>query len=79
MTALCNDFLQAKLIEWPLAAEAKLKSHSVFNGKADLWDMLRKRVVQHNIRVASLYYNKITLKRLEQLANLGAKVGRRYY
>lgn len=34
------------------------------------WEELHKRVVEHNIRVVSKYYTKITLKRLSELLDL---------
>ncbi|SNX81901.1 probable RPN5 - 26S proteasome regulatory subunit [Melanopsichium pennsylvanicum] len=36
------------------------------------WEELHKRVVEHNIRVISHYYTRITLKRLSELLDLSA-------
>ncbi|EST06501.1 Proteasome component (PCI) domain protein [Kalmanozyma brasiliensis GHG001] len=40
---------------------------------AHRWDQLHKRVVEHNIRVISSYYTRITLPRLAQLLDLSPK------
>ncbi|CBQ67980.1 probable RPN5-26S proteasome regulatory subunit [Sporisorium reilianum SRZ2] len=39
---------------------------------AHRWEQLHKRVVEHNIRVISSYYTRITLVRLSQLLDLSA-------
>ncbi|TKY90793.1 hypothetical protein EX895_000791 [Sporisorium graminicola] len=40
---------------------------------AHRWEQLHKRVVEHNIRVISSYYTRITLLRLSQLLDLSAE------
>jgi 26S proteasome regulatory subunit N5 len=37
---------------------------------AGRWALLRKRIVQHNIRVISAYYSRITTVRLSELLHL---------
>ena len=46
-------------MNWPLAKEEELKKHAVFQespheGAKERWELLKKRVVQHNIKVAFL-------------------------
>eukprot|EP00455_Lapot_gusevi_P014410 TRINITY_DN17198_c0_g1_i1.p1 TRINITY_DN17198_c0_g1~~TRINITY_DN17198_c0_g1_i1.p1 ORF type:complete len:469 (+),score=156.49 TRINITY_DN17198_c0_g1_i1:77-1408(+) len=65
-------FTTDELTSWPLPFEAEWKEHPVFSeeeGK-DRWEVLHKRVVQHNIRVMSQYYSRITTPRLAQLLQL---------
>ena len=59
---LCREFMNKKLIQWPLPIEAQLQAHPVFAGEAGAkhWKTLRKRVVQHNIRICSIYYTRAT-------------------
>eukprot|EP00747_Dinoflagellata_sp_TGD_P161740 gnl/TRDRNA2_/TRDRNA2_178557_c0_seq1.p1 gnl/TRDRNA2_/TRDRNA2_178557_c0~~gnl/TRDRNA2_/TRDRNA2_178557_c0_seq1.p1 ORF type:complete len:464 (+),score=166.53 gnl/TRDRNA2_/TRDRNA2_178557_c0_seq1:87-1478(+) len=75
---LVKLFLRKELASWPLPDEAALKAHEVFQesphaGGAERWELLRKRVVQHNIQVISGYYDQITTNRLQELLGLGAK------
>ncbi len=44
----------------------ELNTHSEFNDNT-LWEDLRKRVIEHNIRVIAKYYTRITRKRLAEL------------
>merc|ERR1712217_929301 len=71
-------FLRKEIAAWPLAKESEIRSHQVFQdkpheGAAARWDMLKKRVVQHNIKVISDYYEKINMKRLCELIGLPEK------
>mmetsp|Transcript_76716 Transcript_76716/g.197600 ORF Transcript_76716/g.197600 Transcript_76716/m.197600 type:complete len:459 (-) Transcript_76716:220-1596(-) len=71
-------FLRKEIAAWPLAQEAEVKAHPVFQdspheGGAARWDMLKKRIVQHNIKVISDYYEEIHTKRLCELIGLSAK------
>eukprot|EP00392_Amoebophrya_sp_AT5.2_P003937 g3942.t1 len=70
---LVSQFLTNKLIAWPLPFDAELKKHPVFadatNGGHRL-TTLRKRVVQHNLRIVSLYYTRAETKRLMTLLAL---------
>lgn len=76
---LVKLFLTNELAKWPLAAEAEIKSHEAFQdtpfdgGKAR-WETLRKRVVQHNIKVISLFYDQIHTKRFCELVGVDDKV-----
>lgn len=76
--SLVKIFIRNEIAAWPLATEAELRSHPVFQdtpheGAAARWDMLKKRVVQHNIKVISEYYDKINMKRLCELIGLPDK------
>jgi len=63
-------FLNRKMIEWPLEGglDDTLKKHDIFttveSAGINLFAILRKRVNQHNLRIASLYYEKIKIERL---------------
>merc|ERR1712186_311987 len=76
--SLVKIFIRREIAAWPLAFEAELRSHPVFQdtpheGATARWDMLKKRVVQHNIKVISEYYDKINMKRLCELIGLPDK------
>ncbi|KAJ1564728.1 hypothetical protein HK096_006576, partial [Nowakowskiella sp. JEL0078] len=73
-------FITTELMRWPKIEEIygeALKSTFVFNTKSESGSKrlkeLHKRVIEHNIRVISKYYTKITLKRLTQLLDLPLK------
>mmetsp|Transcript_6085 Transcript_6085/g.14119 ORF Transcript_6085/g.14119 Transcript_6085/m.14119 type:complete len:459 (-) Transcript_6085:79-1455(-) len=75
---LVKLFLRKEIAAWPLANEAEIKSHPVFQeepheGGASRWDMLKKRIVQHNITVVSGYYEQVHTKRLCELLSLSDK------
>lgn len=75
---LVKIFLKKEIAAWPLADEAEIKKHSVFQespheGAADRWSLLKKRIVQHNIKVISEYYEQIHTKKLCELIGLGDK------
>lgn len=76
---LVKLFLTKELAQWPLAMEADIKAHVAFQdtpyegGKAR-WDMLRKQIVQHNIKVISEYYDKIHTARFCELIGVDDKV-----
>lgn len=76
---LVELFTTIELMRWPefeANYRPQLNKHSIFtelvDGKNILWDDLRIRVIQHNIRVISTYYSRITMKRFAQLLNLSA-------
>lgn len=78
LTDLCKEFLANQLITWPLKADAELKkcepfTESPFPGGKQRYETLRKRVVQHNIRIMAMYYQRVTLKRMESLVQLDSK------
>lgn len=71
-------FLRKEIASWPLVNEAEIKAHPVFQDKpfeggAARWDLLKKRIVQHNIKVISDYYEEIHSKRLCELIGLSEK------
>jgi len=71
-------FLRKEIAAWPLANEAEIKAHPAFQDKPHeggeaRWAMLKKRIVQHNIKVISEYYEQIHTKRLCELIGLGDK------
>lgn len=71
-------FLAKVLAPWPLPNEAELKAHPVFQespheGAEARWKMLKKRIVQHNIKVISEYYDQIHTSRLCELIGLDDK------
>jgi len=73
---LLKIFLTKELAPWPMANEAEIKSHPVFQesphaGGAARWEVLKKRVVQHNIKVISDYYDQIHTARFCELLGLG--------
>jgi len=75
---LIKIFLRKEIAAWPLVDEKEFKSHPVFQdtpheGATARWDMLRKRIVQHNIKVISEYYEEIHTKRLCELIGLDDK------
>lgn len=66
-------FTTPELIKWPIASEKDFREHEEFQeAKAheDLWAVLHKRVVQHNIRVLSQCYTRLSSTRLSQLLQL---------
>jgi len=74
---LLTAFLTNELMRWPQLQSVysgELKKHNVFSdvGSDAIWADLRKRVVEHNIRVVADYYSRITYKRLSQLLDLSA-------
>merc|ERR1711972_1195288 len=71
-------FLRKEIAAWPMADETSIRAHSAFQekpheGAAARWDMFKKRVVQHNIKVISGYYDQIHTKRLCELLGLPDK------
>lgn len=77
---LIKSFTAYELMRWPKVEEVygeALKSTWVFDtatsdGKVR-WDDLRKRVIEHNIRVVSKYYTRIRTSRLTALLDLSEK------
>jgi len=74
---LLDLFLTKELLRWPSffpIYESELNKHAAFQRKvpnmSSLWDDLRKRVVEHNIRVIAEYYSRITNPRLSTLLDL---------
>eukprot|EP00922_Rhytidocystis_sp_ex-Travisia-forbesii_P055630 GHVS01082401.1.p1 GENE.GHVS01082401.1~~GHVS01082401.1.p1 ORF type:complete len:470 (+),score=83.88 GHVS01082401.1:271-1680(+) len=72
---LVESFLNVELMTWPLTASAELEQSEVFKDKpyeggAERWKLLRKRVVQHNVQVVGAYYSRISMKRFATLLNI---------
>ncbi|XP_054284461.1 26S proteasome non-ATPase regulatory subunit 12-like [Macrosteles quadrilineatus] len=80
---LLRLFINPELIKWSGLCEvyekelkqgsATVKATEVFANNEDgrkRWKDLRSRVVEHNIRVMSKYYTRITLKRMSELLDL---------
>mmetsp|Transcript_11908 Transcript_11908/g.27778 ORF Transcript_11908/g.27778 Transcript_11908/m.27778 type:complete len:459 (-) Transcript_11908:58-1434(-) len=75
---LIKVFLRHELAPWPLAEDKELRGHAVFSdsphtGGEARWGILRKRLVQHNLKVISTYYDEIHTKRIAELLNLEEK------
>jgi len=75
---LLKTFIKKELTPWPYSNEAEIKAHVAFQdapheGGAARWELLRKRVNQHNIKVVSEYYDQIKTSRLCELLNLSDK------
>merc|ERR1712217_211474 len=75
---LIKIFLRKEIAACPLKNEADFKAHLTFQekpyeGGAERWDVLKKRVVQHNIKVVSESYDQINTKRLCELLGLSDK------
>lgn len=72
--SLLKAFVTIELIDWEdlkASYEGALNELQPFKDDGDvLWDDLRSRVVEHNIRVISTYYDCITFKRLCELLAL---------
>lgn len=79
--ALLEEFVNLELIaqaEFADNYEGELRpATDVFDDKTELgrkrWADLKKRVVEHNIRIMATYYTKISLKRMAQLLALTEK------
>ncbi|KAI9813498.1 MAG: hypothetical protein M1832_006296 [Thelocarpon impressellum] len=77
---LLKLFTVPELMRWPLVAQQfgpHLCQSDVFDadGPADSkprrrWEDLRKRVIEHNVRVVAKYYTRIEIGRLTQLLDL---------
>lgn len=78
---LVKYFLTPELIQWPSfkqqyheelvgIPEFAEQSANEEKGTNQLWIDLHKRVVEHNIRVISKYYNRISTERLSKLLHL---------
>mmetsp|Transcript_20055 Transcript_20055/g.36239 ORF Transcript_20055/g.36239 Transcript_20055/m.36239 type:complete len:459 (+) Transcript_20055:86-1462(+) len=75
---LVKVFLREELAPWPLPQDATLHGHEAFTdvphgGGGARWTTLRKRVVQHNLKVMATYYDEIHTKRAAELLNLEEK------
>ncbi|XP_031845854.1 regulatory particle non-ATPase 5 [Nomia melanderi] len=77
---LLRLFVNPELINWSGLCEIyerELRATVVFSSSTEegrkRWTDLRKRVVEHNIRIMAKYYTKITLTRMAELLDLPVK------
>lgn len=87
---LIKLFTISELMRWPMVAEQfgpHLTSTDVFSaqpsGTADdqaytRWQDLRKRVIEHNVRVVAKYYTRIQMGRLTELLDLNEDETEKY-
>lgn len=87
---LVKLFTMNELMRWPMVAEQfgpHLCSTDVFdastNHTADdkpyqRWQDLRKRVIEHNVRVVAKYYTRIEMGRLTELLDLDEEETEKY-
>lgn len=77
--SLIKLFTTVELMRWPIVKEkyeSILGNDNIAFGfenpdHKERWDVLQKRVVEHNLRVVSKYYSRITLARLNEFLDLG--------
>eukprot|EP00918_Siedleckia_nematoides_P038671 GHVU01084111.1.p1 GENE.GHVU01084111.1~~GHVU01084111.1.p1 ORF type:complete len:277 (-),score=74.52 GHVU01084111.1:112-942(-) len=74
---LVEACLTAAVTPWPSALFEALKDappflESPFPGGEERWQLLRKRVVEHNIQVVSSYYSRVSMTRLREILGLDA-------
>jgi 26S proteasome regulatory subunit N5 len=74
---LVQSFITQELMRWPIIKDiysTELESSEFFTPSnkenARHWEDLRNRVIEHNLRVISTYYTRITLARLNELLDL---------
>ena len=86
---LLKLFTIPELMRWPIVSETfgpHLCSTDVFSATEDKedpkahtrWMDLRKRVIEHNVRVIAKYYTRIQMHRLTQLLDLDEEETERY-
>ncbi|KAI0138255.1 PCI domain-containing protein [Pestalotiopsis sp. NC0098] len=83
---LLKHFTVHELMRWPEIAKLygpHLCSTDIFDNKPgsqayERWQDLRKRVIEHNVRVVAKYYTRIGMKRLTQLLDLTAEETEKY-
>jgi len=82
---LLSLFLTKELMRWPSFESifgSELNKLSIFTdrveGRSILWEDLKKRVVEHNIRVIETYYRRIRMRRLAQLLDLSEEESEKF-
>ncbi|KAI9779837.1 MAG: hypothetical protein M1839_007150 [Geoglossum umbratile] len=87
---LLKRFTVHELMRWPVVAKRygpelcntdvfdAQTSHSGDNKAHQRWEDLRKRVIEHNVRVVAKYYTRIQMKRLTQLLDLNEEETEKY-
>ncbi|EDO15893.1 hypothetical protein Kpol_1019p13 [Vanderwaltozyma polyspora DSM 70294] len=74
--SLVKLFATQELMRWPIVKETYEpvlnKDDIAFGGEQNKhhWEELRKRITEHNLRVLSKYYSRMTLPRLNELLDL---------
>ncbi|CDO93264.1 unnamed protein product [Kluyveromyces dobzhanskii CBS 2104] len=72
--SLVKLFTTTELMRWPIVQETYKdtlnKDGVAFGSNESHWEDLHKRIIEHNLRVISKYYTKITLPRLKELLDL---------
>ena len=73
--SLIKLFTTQELMRWPIVKETYTPILSTDDvaftaDHPDHWEELQKRVIEHNLRVISEYYSRITLARLNELLDL---------
>lgn len=91
--ALLKLFTVPELMKWPMVEKRfgeHLCSSDIFSPKEEKtkedpegkafqrWKDLRKRVIEHNVRVVAKYYTRIQFSRLTQLLDLGEEETEQY-
>lgn len=72
---MVKDFINHDLIPWPLPYEVEIMQFHIFGdskfpGGMNRWNLLKKKVMYHNIYVISICYSRISLKRMSELLNI---------
>ncbi|CDJ42092.1 26S proteasome non-ATPase regulatory subunit, putative [Eimeria tenella] len=72
---LLRDLSGEELLSWPLPYDENLHMHAAFGedkfpGGEKRWTLLRKRVIQHNLRVLCANYSVIHLQRVASLLGI---------
>jgi 26S proteasome regulatory subunit N5 len=87
---LLKRFTVHELMRWPMVAKRygpELCNTDVFDAQPNQsgdskayqrWEDLRKRVIEHNVRVVAKYYTRIQMKRLTQLLDLNEEETEKY-
>lgn len=74
---MLTNFTTKEIIAFPLAQDALLKKHAIFNHAergAEWLTTLRTRVIEHNIRVVAEHYDRIRLPHLANMIGLSEDV-----
>lgn len=87
---LVKLFTTAELMRWPMVAEQfgphlcktdvfdSETNHSADDQAFKRWQDLRKRVIEHNVRVVAKYYTRIQMGRLTELLDLTEEETEKY-
>lgn len=73
-----NLFTTNKIIVTPFPGQEVIESHQSFSRFASVEgvstqnfiERFRKSIIEHNLRIVAMYYQQITMARLQQLVNL---------